>query len=480
MERIHYRISTSMKKIVKWVVIILLIPPLLFLILTVLLYLPPIQNWAAGHVADYASRQLDMDISVGHVSLKFPLDLQIDDFQALKANDSINGLTDTIAKVDKLVAKVQFKPLLKKQVEIDALQLSNAIVNTDGLIPDTRVKGRVGNLSLQCHGVDLEKQTLRVDEALLEDADIDVALGDSVPPDTTETENFWKIYADKLRVSNSKVAVHMPGDTLSVAADISLLTASNGAFDLGEGKYTVAQLDLKGNSAKYNKNFEKAVEGLDTNHLHFSGIDIGLDSVSYQQPHLDVKVRHCALQEKSGIQIEDLTGRVALDSTRLAVNNLNLKTPDSHIKADVQMDLDAFDLDPAFKYKQLVLWDPDAECIIGGYRYVLCDEVMYDRYGQPIMPSSHLFRFTKRYLHGAFLKTIELSRSFIRPEYQSAERGRKSLFSLDNLFDGLGGLILLYKGRMEYFFGKMTIYPSFPEKGLQMLLYFLRKHFGRR
>lgn len=144
------------------------------------------------------------------------------------------------------------------------------------------------------------------------------------------------------------------------------------------------------------------------------------------------------------------------------------------------MDLDQFDLDPAFKYKQLVLWDPEAECIIGGYRYVLCDEVMYDHEGQPIMPSSHLFRFTRRYLRNAFLKTIELSRSFIRPEYQSSENGMKSLYSLDNLFDGLGGLIMLYKGRMEYFFGKMTIYPSFPEKGLQMILYFLRKHFGSR
>jgi len=142
------------------------------------------------------------------------------------------------------------------------------------------------------------------------------------------------------------------------------------------------------------------------------------------------------------------------------------------------VDLDAFDLDPAFKYKQLVLWDPDAECIIGGYRYVLCDEVMYDRFGQPIMPSSHLFRFTQRYLRNGFLRTIELSRSFIRPEYQSSERGMKSLYSLDNLFDGLGGLIVLYKGRMDYFFGKMTIYPSFPKKGLGMLLYFLRKHFG--
>ena len=142
------------------------------------------------------------------------------------------------------------------------------------------------------------------------------------------------------------------------------------------------------------------------------------------------------------------------------------------------LDLDHFDLDPAFKYKQLVLWDPEAECIIGGYRYVLCDEVMYDRFGQPIMPTAHLFRFTRRYLRGAFLKTIELSRSFVRPEYQSSEQGMKSLYALDNLFDGLGGLMLLYKGRMEYFFGKMTIYPSFPEKGLQMLLYFLRKHFS--
>ena len=142
------------------------------------------------------------------------------------------------------------------------------------------------------------------------------------------------------------------------------------------------------------------------------------------------------------------------------------------------IDLDAFDLDEAFKYKQLVLWDPEAECIIGGYRYVLCDEVMYDRFGQPIMPSSHLFRFTRRYLRNEFLKTIELSRSFIRPEYQSSEQGMKSLYALDNLFDGLGGLIMLYQGRMEYFFGKATIYPSFPEKGLHLLFYFLQKHFG--
>ena len=144
------------------------------------------------------------------------------------------------------------------------------------------------------------------------------------------------------------------------------------------------------------------------------------------------------------------------------------------------MDLDKFDLDPAFCYKQLVLWDPDSERIIGGYRFVLCDEVLYDRFGQPVMPSSHLFTFTKSYLNKEFLQTIELSRSFVSPDYQSTRSDSKSLYALDNLFDGLGALIVLYKGRMKYFFGKMTIYPSFPEEGLRMLLYFLRKHFGPR
>ena len=141
-------------------------------------------------------------------------------------------------------------------------------------------------------------------------------------------------------------------------------------------------------------------------------------------------------------------------------------------------DLDHFDLEQAYGYRQLVLWDPEEECIVGGYRFVPCDEVLFDHDGQPLMPSSHLFRFTRHFLKGPFLRTIELSRSFVRPDYQSTGNGTKGIYALDNLMDGLGSLIGIYKGRMEYFFGKMTVYPSFPEKALQMLLFFLRKHFG--
>ena len=129
-------------------------------------------------------------------------------------------------------------------------------------------------------------------------------------------------------------------------------------------------------------------------------------------------------------------------------------------------DIDKFDTDPAYGFKQLVLWDPENECIVGGYRYACLDDAVYDRFGQPILPSSHMFQFTKSFLHDKFLHTIELGRSFVAVEYQSTREDSKSLYALDNLFDGLGALIVLYNGRMKYFFGKMTTYPTYPQEAL--------------
>lgn len=144
------------------------------------------------------------------------------------------------------------------------------------------------------------------------------------------------------------------------------------------------------------------------------------------------------------------------------------------------LDLDRFDLDPDLGYKQLVLWDPDIEAIIGGYRFVPGTSVRIDGRGQPVMPSAHLFRFSRYFIRRYLPVTIELGRSFVSPEYQSSRNAPKSLFALDNLFDGLAALMCQYGGRMKYFFGKMTIYPTYPEDALNMILFFLRKHFGRR
>lgn len=143
-----------------------------------------------------------------------------------------------------------------------------------------------------------------------------------------------------------------------------------------------------------------------------------------------------------------------------------------------EIDLDKFDTDAAYGYKQLVLWDPESERIIGGYRYVLCDDIVYDKYGQPILTSSHMFRFSKKFIKNYLEHTIELGRSFVTLDYQSSKGGAKSIFALDNLFDGLGALVVMYKGRMKYFFGKMTIYPQYPTPAREMIQVFLNKWFG--
>ena len=141
------------------------------------------------------------------------------------------------------------------------------------------------------------------------------------------------------------------------------------------------------------------------------------------------------------------------------------------------LDIDKFDTDPAYGYKQLVLWDPDAEEIIGGYRFCRCDEAVYDRFGQPILTSSHMFKFSRKFLRDYLPYTLELGRSFVSVDYQSSKAGSKSIYALDNLFDGIAALMVLYKDSMKYLFGKMTIYPLYNHVARDLILRFLSKHF---
>lgn len=144
------------------------------------------------------------------------------------------------------------------------------------------------------------------------------------------------------------------------------------------------------------------------------------------------------------------------------------------------LDIDKFDTDPAYGYKQLVLWDPEAQEIIGGYRFCLCDDAVFDKNGQPILTSSHMFEFSRKFIKDYLPKTMELGRSFVSVEYQSSKAGSKSLYALDNLFDGIGALGILYKKRIRYFFGKATIYQEYPEEAREMIMYFLTKYFGKK
>ncbi len=141
-----------------------------------------------------------------------------------------------------------------------------------------------------------------------------------------------------------------------------------------------------------------------------------------------------------------------------------------------ETDIDEFDIQEIAPYKQLIVWDVEAEKIVGGYRYLEGKQMDKFDNGVPRIATSELFHFSEKFLTEYLPKTIELGRSFVSPEYQSSSDARKGLFSLDNLWDGLGAIAMQDTG-VEYYFGKITMYPSFNTKARDLILHYFKLYF---
>lgn len=140
-----------------------------------------------------------------------------------------------------------------------------------------------------------------------------------------------------------------------------------------------------------------------------------------------------------------------------------------------EIDIDAYDT-AENPYHQLIVWDPDKEEILGGYRFFICKK----KNGITCLPqdlaSTYLYNFSDKFITEYLPHTIELGRAFVQPAYQSTNRNSKGLFALDNLWDGLGALVI-ENPETKYFFGKVTMYPNYNQRARNLILYFLEKHF---
>lgn len=123
-------------------------------------------------------------------------------------------------------------------------------------------------------------------------------------------------------------------------------------------------------------------------------------------------------------------------------------------------------------FEQLIVWDPKAEKILGGYRFFLGKDVRFNEKGLPLLATSEEFKFSPKFLKEYLPYTMELGRSFVQPDYQSSKMGSKSLFALDNLWDGIGAL-MIKNPEMKYLFGKVTIYSQYDEQARDMILGFV-------
>ncbi len=139
-----------------------------------------------------------------------------------------------------------------------------------------------------------------------------------------------------------------------------------------------------------------------------------------------------------------------------------------------ECDIDSYDtMNPPCR--QLIVWDPETKEITGGYRFILGPDIKIND-GIPRIATSHMFDFSEEFIRDYLPHTIELGRSFVRTEYQSTKSGAKAIFALDNLWDGLGALMVLNPG-IKYLFGKVTMYPGYSKICRNMILFFMNKHF---
>jgi hypothetical protein len=141
-----------------------------------------------------------------------------------------------------------------------------------------------------------------------------------------------------------------------------------------------------------------------------------------------------------------------------------------------EIDLDYYD-SSEIPYRQLIVWDPKAKEILGGYRYIMCDNLKRDDHGELELATAHMFNFSDQFIKEFLPYTIELGRSFVQPLYQSSKMGSKSLFALDNLWDGLGSL-MVNNPHMKYFFGKVTMYTDFNLEARDLIRAFMDLYFG--
>ena len=217
------------RKWIRWVSWILLTPIILFVILMVLLYVPPVQNLLRREVTAYASKVTGMQIQVERIDLRFPLNQQ----------------PDTLLSLESLNVRVQAWPLIKGKVEVDEVTLSRVAVNSADLMEGMKIKGVLGRFFLQSHGVDLSNELAVINQVELSDTHMQLLMNDTTttPKDTTASAPInWKVALHQLKLKNVSFGMQLPADSMRMTAHIGEAAINNAQADLKNQYYDLKKL----------------------------------------------------------------------------------------------------------------------------------------------------------------------------------------------------------------------------------------------
>lgn len=319
-------------KIALWTV---LTPIALFIMLMILLYVPPIQSFIRKQATAIASDATGMEISVERIDLRFPLNLLVRDVLIVQPADGsvLMQHPDTLLRLDKLNVRIQAWPLFRGRIEVNDITLNGVAVNSANLIDGMRIKGVLGTLALESHGIDLAHEDVVVNRIELSDTHVQLILTDTTttPKDTTETILNWKFALHKLKLKNISFDMQMPMDSMHLATHIGDAEIADAAADLKTQLYGWKKFLISGASVNYDTGTGEPSAGFDASHIALRDIRLGIDSVLYYGRNMNAVIREFSMNERSGLSVTSLTGRLSADSAVIRVPSLKLLTPHSEV-----------------------------------------------------------------------------------------------------------------------------------------------------
>ena len=321
--------------------IVCLIPVVLVLLVSVLLYIPPVQNFAVKKAAYYAGKTTGMQIGIERIRLSFPLNLTVRGVEVLTTP------ADTLLTLKSLTVNVRALPLLKKEVLVDAIDLEGVKVNTGTFIEGMEIKGVLGRLYAKADRINLSKEKVTLNTIDLSDTAITLLLNDTTTKaDTTSTAVNWILNLQKINLDRVAFAMQMPADSLRLSTYIDKASLKDGIVDLGASHYGADLFTLTGSTLGYDADYQDPVAGFDPSHIALSNVTISLDSLFYGGRDIKARIRELSAEDRSGLTISSLTGSLHSDSTNINVPQLLLKTPSSEVRLLAMVPWSSFDADP--------------------------------------------------------------------------------------------------------------------------------------
>ena len=317
----------------RWLVWLLASPFILFVLLCVLLYLPPVQKFVVDKVTSIASESTGLNISVGRINLSFPLDLIVRDVQAINPEKG-----DTLLDLKRLDVSIQMLPLIRKEVEIDGVSLKGAEIHTDDFIEGIIIDGSLGELFLESHNVVFDPGKAVLNEFLLKDADFYVCLNDTTETRDTTTNDtlYWKFDIRKIVLDNVKLKLDMPRDSLSLMASLEKSEMRGGYIDLHEESYALQSFSIDEGAFMAEKM------------LDVRGIDCQMDSLYYNGRNIRAIVSRFDFHEQmSGFDLLSTYAKVLSDQQQICIPQFNMKTASSAITMNASADWNIFEMNPS-------------------------------------------------------------------------------------------------------------------------------------